>query len=170
MRSPGRGGDFIVAAPRRTSWASKINQGIEATSEPLVFTGADDLDFRPGWLAAACARMTPTVGIVGTQDLCNPKTIRGEHATHFLVARWYAEMGAIDGGGFAPEAYEHNFVDNEILETAVHRGAYAFAHDAIVEHLHPMNGKSEIDSTYAKGTRTFARDRRRFSHRRELWA
>lgn len=163
-----QGADFYVC-PDGLSWAAKINLGVKLTTEPLIFTAADDLDFRAGWLEAAHRRMTETVGVVGTNDLCNPRTMRGEHATHFLVARWYAEIGAIDGGGFAPEAYSHNFVDNEILETAVHRGAYAFAHDSLVEHLHPMNSKAENDSTYEKGAAGFRADRRLFRSRRPLW-
>lgn len=152
------------------SWAAKINVGLGLTDEPLIFTGADDLDFRPGWITSAAARMTETVGVVGVQDLCNPRTIRGEHATHFLVARWYAELGGIDGGGFAPEHYDHNFADNEILETAVHRGAYAFAPDAVVEHLHPLNGRAVDDEVYRKGQAHFGRDQRLFRRRRRLWA
>ena len=72
-------------------WAKKINRALAESTEPLIFTGADDLLFHPGWLTAAKAQLKPGVGLVGTNDLGSPRVMAGLHATHLLAARWYAE-------------------------------------------------------------------------------
>lgn len=152
------------------NYAEKINRGVEATDAPYIFTGADDLHFHPGWFEAAKAHMSDTVGCVGTQDLCNRRVIRGQHATHFLLARWYAEQPCIDGShGPLFEGYEHEFVDDELIGTARKRGAYAFAGDAVVEHLHPMTGKTPTDALYDAQGERMARSRPLYNERRKLW-
>jgi hypothetical protein len=120
-------------------YARKINIGYRATTEPLILTGASDLAFRPGWFEAACAQLAPEIGVVGTNDDGNPLVIRGEHATHFLVTRAYADThGTVDSpGAVFTEVYPHEFCDNELIGTARYRGAYAAALDSHVTHLHP---------------------------------
>lgn len=154
------------------SYARKINAATAAANEPKLFLGADDLTFHPGWLEAAAALLDDQVGVVGTNDLGNARVVAGEHATHSLVAHWYAQMGTIDepgSGKLLHDGYLHNFCDDELVATARHRGAWAFAPDAIVEHHHPCWGKAETDGTYERGQAHFHRDRRRFRGRRHLW-
>ncbi len=158
------------------SWGRKINVGVRATSEPLLFLGADDLHFHPGWLQAAAAHMGPPgaispVGIVGVNDLGTRRVREGRHATHFLVARWYASLGAIDDPNvLVHEGYGHEFVDDELVATGRARGAIAFATDAVVEHLHPSFGRAPDDETYRRGRATRREDRALFRQRRALWA
>lgn len=152
------------------SYARKINAGIAATSEPLIFLAADDLTFHPGWLTAAAAKLTDRIGVVGTNDLANPRVISGQHATHSLVARWYADLGHHDGPGLLHEGYRHNFVDDELVATARARGAWAVAADAHVEHHHPCWGTAEVDATYERGRQHFRLDRRLWLHRSRLIA
>ena len=130
------GDEAQIEAVRRTdadldldggNYAAKINRGIRLTGEPLIFTGADDLHFRDGWLDA-CRQRLDRAEVIGTQDLCNQRTMRGEHSTHFLVTRDYAERGQIDGEpGLLCEGYAHNCVDDELIATATARGVYAFS-------------------------------------------
>ena len=152
------------------NYAEKINRGVDLTSEPLLFLGADDLDFRSGWLEAALARLADGIGVVGTNDLCNPRVIAGEHSTHSLVTREYAALGTIDEPGkLLHEGYPHEFVDDEFVETAKFRGAYAHAGDAIVEHLHPMAGKAPTDALYSAQRRRMCKGRPIYAKRRSLW-
>lgn len=161
------GGEMIVHGG---SYAQKINAGVRNTDEPFIFFGADDLHFWPRWLARAAGLISDQVGVVGTNDIGNARVKRGDHATHSLVARWYAELGAIDGGGPLHEGYGHCFVDDEFVETAKHRGAWAFARGSVVEHLHPDWGKGQRDGVYDKGQSTFVADRAHFRRaRRPLW-
>ena len=163
--------DFVLV-PRweQGDYARKINAGITASTEPLIFTGAIDLDFRPGWLEAAEALLSDTVGVVGTVDRCNPRTESGLHSTHSLVARWYAELGQIDGQpGLLHEGYWHEFVDDEMVAVARHREAYAHAHGSVVEHLHWLNGKREADAMDGEHAVRMASGYRLFQFRRHLW-
>jgi hypothetical protein len=153
------------------NYATKINAAIQATDEPLIFTGADDLDFRPGWLEAALEVMAKTGAmVIGTQDLCNPRVIAGAHATHFLVRRAYVEEhGTLDGPGeLLHEGYEHEYVDDELIGTARARGLYAFAGRSVVKHLHPLGGYP-TDELYEGAAGRMRRSRGLYRKRRRLW-
>lgn len=157
-------------------YARKINTAVAQSGEPFVFLGADDLQFHPGWLSAALTLMHARVGVVGTNDLTNRRVMRGEHATHSLVARWYIDrLGTLnEHGGNNPgevlfEGYQHEYVDDELVGTAKKRGAWAFAEDSHVEHLHPMRGKAPMDEIYAAQEARMRASRQLFQRRRSLW-
>lgn len=152
------------------NYAKKINHGVRHTTASLVFLGADDLDFHPGWFETASGYLNDKVQVVGVNDMCSKRVQAGLHATHFLMTRAYALQPTIDGQpGPLSEAYDHSFVDDELVATARHREALTFATDAVVEHLHPDNGKGEWDDTYLKGRARMRDDRRLFRARSRLW-
>jgi glycosyltransferase involved in cell wall biosynthesis len=156
---------------RPGDYARKINAGVNATTAPFVLLAADDLRFRKSWFERAASRMSDTVGVVGTNDLGNRAVMRGNHATHSLVARWYCQLGTVDNPDqVLHEGYDHNFVDNEFVQTAQARGAWAFAPDSVVEHLHPSWEKGEWDSTYERGRSGWYHDQRLYRRRARLWA
>lgn len=141
----------------RGNFARKINWAFDRTDSEWVFQGADDLRFHPGWdtNALAVARQTGR-RVIGTNDLHNPGVKRGHTSTHTLFARSYIEEygGTFDNTGRVfHDGYDHQFVDNEFVETAKVRGEWAFAKDSHVEHLHPHWGNAESDSTYIKAMR-----------------
>jgi hypothetical protein len=152
-------------------YARKINLGYGATTEPLLFLGADDLRFHPGWLEQAVAAATVGVGVVGTNDLGNARVKAGRHATHSLVTRSYVdEHGTIDEHRkILHEGYRHNFVDDELVATAKLRDAWAFAPHSIVEHQHPDWSKASRDEVYDLGQSGFTVDRRLFLNRQQRW-
>lgn len=153
--------------PTDGGYAVKINAGVRATGEPLIFLAADDLAFHPGWLEAATAAMTGPVEVVGVNDLIDRQR---EHSTHFLVTRRYAEQPTIDGApGPVCEQYRHWYCDDELIATARLRGAYAYAPSAVVEHLHPFAEKAPTDATYQLGSERRRYDRRLFEQRQRLW-
>lgn len=166
------GADHIVVARSRRSYAKKINDGYRASDEPLVFMAADDLAFHDGWNARAQALLKPGVDVVGTNDICNPRVMTGQHSTHTLVRRSYVEgrSGVVDTPGTVLcELYDHEFCDDEFVQTAMSRGVYAHAFDAIVEHLHPNVDKAPDDPTYQLGRRKTSSSRQTFIRRRHLW-
>lgn len=147
------------------SYPQKINVALKRTDEQLVFLGADDLRFRPGWLTAARAKLDEAE-VVGINDLI-PRT--RDHQTHFLVTRDYCDRGQIDGApGLLHEGYAHCCTDDELIAVAKHRGTYAYASDSHVKHLHPMIGEPS-DETYRKGMASLRQDRWRFNRRQKLW-
>ncbi len=152
------------------NYAAKINAGVRLTDEPLIFLAADDLHFHAGWLEAALAELSSSVGVVGTNDLCNARTMRGDHSTHSLVTRQYAQRGTIDEPDkLLHEGYPHEYVDDEFVQTAMRRGAYAHALDSIVEHLHPNVGKAPLDDLYAAQRTRMKIGRRIYRQRQKLW-
>jgi hypothetical protein len=153
-------------------YARKINAGYRATTQPLIFCGACDLRFHPGWYRAAVDALTPGVGVVGTNDLGSPRVIAGDHSTHSLVTRDYADRhGTVDGpGAILAEVYPHEFVDDEFVETAKHRRAFAAARAAHVEHLHPnWNRAIPVDGLYLGQRARMVRGRPIYQARRNLW-
>lgn len=162
---------FTVPGPRPGDYARKINAGFRRTSNEVVFLGASDLVFHPGWAEAVERQLQPGIGVVGTNDLGSARVMAGEHSTHSAVTRRYVEdFGLIDRPGLVLfEGYEHEYVDDELVQTAMHRDAWAFAEDAHVEHLHPSWGKAPSDAMYAQQATRMRRSRRTFMRRQQLW-
>lgn len=148
------------------SFAKKVNVGFRRTTQPWVFVVGSDVRFHPGWLDhAQHVGNTFDAGVVGTNDLGNPRVLAGEHATHFLMRRSYVEEhgGSWDEPGLVcHEGYRHWFVDDEIVTAAKQRGAWAMALGSVVEHLHPAWGKAAGDEVYDLGQSAAAQDQRTF--------
>lgn len=165
----------LTMVPTRVGdYARKINHAYRHTSSPWLFLAADDLRPRPGWFAAAeTAAILHGKRVVGTQDLGNSRVIRGEHSTHTLVHRSYVdEYGTIDEPGqILHEGYPHCFVDDEFIETAQFRDEFVFAHDSIVEHMHPDWKKADAkgDLAYTIARQSMAKGRALYTRRKRLW-
>ncbi len=165
------GEDVIVVdwEPGRADYAAKINLGFRACEEPWIFTGASDLVFTPDWdvHGLVCGERTGA-GVVGTQDTKNGMVKRGLQSTHSLVRREYIEEhgGTFDNTGTVySEAYDHQYIDLELVETAKLRGRWAFSKRSVVEHRHPHWGTAENDDTYVKAMRATTQDRRLYQQR-----
>ena len=162
-------GDLVILPGSHQSgdYARKINFGYRMSTEPLLFLAADDLSFRSGWLERAAACLSETIHVVGTNDLGNDRVRDGRHATHSVVRRSYVdERGTIDGpGAVLCERYHHWYVDDEFIQTAQARGAFAACLDSIVEHLHPDFQKGPYDDVYELGTSHTTHDERVFHQR-----
>lgn len=153
-------------------YARKVNAGYRYTTEPLLFTGADDIEFEPGWYEQASSHLEDGIGVVGTNDLGNPRVIAGDHSTHSLVTRAYADRyGTIDGPGqIYHEGYWHDYCDTEMVETARYRHAYSHAHSARVRHRHPnWLPTVPVDASYLLQPQRMRAGRRVYLRRRHLW-
>lgn len=153
--------------PGRADYAKKINWAFERSSSEWVFQGADDIRFSPGWDTKAL-RYGKRFSVIGTNDLHNPSVKRGIHSTHILFRRSYIERygGTFDGSGKVfSEAYDHQWIDNEFIQTAQRRGQWHFCKDSIVEHYHPVWGNNEWDPTYEKAFRESKEDQALFARR-----
>ena len=137
------------------TWPEKINVGYRRVVADWYLCAADDVRFHKDWWGqTATLRELPRIGVIGTNDLGNPRVMEGSHTCHPLVRREYAQQGTWDvPNSIACEAYQHWYVDNEIVITARMRNAWGMAIDAVVEHLHPYwkPGEVEWDETYALG-------------------
>jgi len=167
----------LIMNPGPPTYASCINSAYAQTDEPYLFTGADDLNFHPGWLAAAVNCMSdPAIDVVGTAD---PLHNARDHSTHSLVRRKYIEeqSGCMDRPNTVLYPYWHGWTDHEFLGVAKARGVYYYCEKSLVEHLHPgwdwlgrVNSDGEnFDATYAKGNRNHRQDTRQFLQRSSQW-
>ena len=160
--------------------ASKWNHGYRISAElsnyPLVMLAADDLEFTPGWDVEALKVAERTgAGVIGTQDTMNPMVKHGRHSTHSLVRRSYIDTfgGTFDEtpGVVYCELYDHQCVDNELVQVARDRGEWAFAANSVVIHHHPIYDKTvKTDSTYAKALAEGSADIRLFRERLKKWS
>lgn len=156
--------------PGPADFAKKINLAYDAlTDEDWCFQAATDLTFHPNWdtnaLALAAKRHA---GVIGTNDLGNPGVMRGQHSTHTFFSRDYIETfgGTVDNTGkVLCELYDHQWCDNEFVQTAKVRRQWTFSRYSIVEHNHPHWGKGEMDSTYKKALRATVADRNLYQSR-----
>lgn len=160
----------MVPYKSRGDYARKINVGARASKEPLLFLGASDIKFHENWFENAMKHVDAGAQVVGTNDLGNPRVIRGLHATHSLVTREYANLGTIDKPRTVlSEEYVHEYVDDEFVETAKSRGVFAMAMDSVVEHMHPAFGKGKWDASYRETNKRLAQGYRVYKKRRALW-
>jgi hypothetical protein len=166
--------DYAVLFEGRRSgdYARTINTAASITSEPWIFTGADDLDFRLGWADAAIEFAEETkFKAIGVNDLGRwASRHKIMPAPHFLVHRSYLERGAADEPGVIfHTGYDHNYVDTEFMWTAHARGEYGYCVTAVVEHLHPVWRKGRRDEVYQLGGEKNSQDLRLFRQREPLW-
>lgn len=138
------------------------------------FHGADDLRFEEGWLGPLLelAEADPDAGVIGTNDLSGSRSnLEGRHATHYLVRRSYSEgapaVPDVDPPAAYFEGYVHNFVETELIDVAIERGAFRSCLESIVEHLHPAWGKAEPDEVYDLASSAWNDDRALYRARRE---
>lgn len=114
-----------------------------SSGDPVVFA-ADDLEWHPGWLAAALETLddfSDGWGLVGFND----GHWGAELSTHYLMSRRFI-MEVLDGV-IAWDFYKHSFNDLEVNERAKRAGRYAWCEDAHVTHRHWLFGDRPQDAT-----------------------
>lgn len=159
------GAEYLVTERARSTYACKINDGYHDTTEPFVFTAADDLLPHDGWLTRAVTRMAsrPGLGVVGTDDGgLNPRVAKGQHSVHSLIRRSYVERHSLvfdAPDSIFHEGYLHAFCDDEMIRRARSLHAYVHAPDSVVEHLHPHVEKASWDAVYELGREGHEHDR-----------
>jgi len=151
------------------TFAQKANFALPFINNPWVLLVGDDVIFHAGWFNHAVSVGTRyKADVVGTNDLANPRVMRGEHATHPLIRRQYIdEIGSSwDGPGVAcHEGYNHWFIDDEIVTAAKMRRTFQSAMASQVEHRHPINGTAPDDEVYARGNARSEQDQKLFNKR-----
>lgn len=152
--------------------AEKINLGYRNTTGEFLFVGSDDIRFLPGWLDEALDAMD-AANMVGVSDGIDNHVHDGELPGHVLIRRSYIadQSGVIDTpDSVLFEGYKHYYSDIEQWQTAASRGCWRSAHRARIEHLHPTNGRAQVDRTHSWSRSHMGADRALFESRRHLWA
>jgi hypothetical protein len=150
---------FTIPVVDAHTWPEKINTAIHTVNAEWYLLAADDVKFHRGWWKATEHHRNPRrkkdrkPGLIGTNDLGNPRVLLQQLVIHPLMSYDYSRLGLYDNPDAGPvnEAYHHWCCDDELLHTALKRDAYAFCEKAVIEHLHPYFGKGEMDDVYAHG-------------------
>lgn len=149
------------------TWPQRINAGYRVTTEPYIFTAADDLLFHAQWFPPILREQEAMGGgVTATNDLYNLNGV------HFVIARSYIETfgASADGPGTVMcDAYAHQFCDDECRAVAKKHGKWMVVQDSVVEHLHVGAGKSPMDDVYRLGESTGNQDSAVFHSRAHLW-
>jgi hypothetical protein len=172
-----------ILAAKDTGYPVIINEGeptysntvqtiYEQTDEPIFFLGNDDFFFVKDWDVIPLEKFAADddLHVLGVHD-GNPKT---SYTSIFFIRRKYIEeqSGVVDIPNRVLYPYNHNFVDNEMTETAKHRGVWGNSEAPCILHQHPSFtwlGEFPVDETYLNNNKKDAEDNELFHSRRHLW-
>lgn len=165
-------GHPVILNEGKATYSDALQTIYEQTSEPIFFFANDDFLFLDDWDEEPLKKMEADkgMGVLGVSD-GNPQT--GYTAISF-IRRSYIEgqSGVIDMPNRVLYPYNHNYVDNELTETAQFRGVWGFCSAPCIEHQHPSFtwlGDFETDETYIRNNLKDAEDNELFHSRRHLW-
>ncbi len=109
---------------------------------PIGFAGDDHLPRTRGWAGRYISALRETPAIVSCPD-----GIRGDN----LPTQWAMSAEIVRAlGRMVPAPVEHLYCDNSVRELAASLGCYRWLEDVLIEHVHPMGGKAEMDAGYQK--------------------
>jgi len=165
-------GHKVVINTSDPSFSNAIQAIYEQSSEEIFIPANDDFLFLDGWDVEPLKMMEDeNIGVLGVHD--------GNPATSFssisFIRRKYIEeqSGVIDIPNRVLYPYNHNFVDNELTDTAKHRGRWAACPAPCIKHLHPSFnwlGEFPTDTTYEKNDSKFVEDSNIYNSRKHLWS
>lgn len=136
----------LLVGPRQslsawTNWAAQwvLNKANGAPPRHLASLGDDHLPRTPGWdvaLAEACGGHGYAYG----DDLAQGVN---------LPTAWVQTASTVRALGWMMlPSCGHLYVDNAILELGRAAGILRYCPDVVVEHMHPVVGKAEVDDSY----------------------
>lgn len=130
--------------------AKSLNTGavllLDITKYPLydyfVFMGDDHLPRTENWDKAFIQALKLNTGIVYGNDL-----LQGEN----LPTAFGMNRNLVDElRGMTFPGCVHLFFDNFVKQLGIDLGSLTYLPDVIIEHLHPVAGKAEMDEGYAR--------------------
>ena len=145
----------LAANPRITVTAVKggcmsaaLNEAATAaTNDPKVeaigFMGDDHRPRTPGWDTAYLATLRELgAGIVYGDDGLQSEALPTQCAMSASIVRAL--------GWMCPPVLKHLWIDNFWLDLGGAAGCLRYLPDVVVEHMHPYNGKAEMDDGYVR--------------------
>lgn len=161
----------IIYNHDESTYSNALQAIYEATDEPIFLWANDDFHFLQDWDEEPLKMFdNPDISVLGLHD-GNPNT---KYFSISLVRRKYIkeQSGVVDMPNRVLYPYEHNFVDDELTETAQSRGVWDKYPGPCIEHRHPSFtwlGEFPDDDTYRKNGKTITVDLETFNNRRRLW-
>lgn len=107
----------------------------------IGFAGDDHLPRTPDW-AMRYLRMLLMIGtgVVSCPDGYRPDKLPTQWAMTADIVRALGRM--------VPAPVEHLYCDNAVWDLAEAAGCYAYLDDVLIEHMHPLAGKTKFDDQY----------------------
>ena len=114
----------------------------------------DDVRFRtPGWDRMLDDWLTAGIGIAWGDDGWDHPWPKKEKASH-----WWLSRPIVDAMGLCPPT-RHYYMDDYWAQLGWASGCARYFPHILIEHLHPMAGKGEMDPTYDRSRRFIPRDK-----------
>lgn len=166
-------GHPVIVNKGKATYSDALQTIYEQTDEFIFIWANDDFHFLKDWDKLPVEKMTADsgIGVLGVPD-GNPKT---SWTSISFISRKYIEeqSGVVDMPNRVLYPYNHNYVDNELTETAQSRGAWDKSETPCIEHQHPSFtwlGEFPVDETYIRNNKKDAEDNELFHSRRHLWS
>ncbi len=166
-------GHPVIFNDRDPKYADALQAIYESTTEPFMFPANDDFLFLKDWdkLPIEMLKADSDIQVLGVHD-GNPST--SFSAVQFIRRRYIKDRsGVVDIPDRVFYPYNHNFIDNEMTETAQSRGVWAACSAPCIEHQHPSFtwlGDFATDDTYKKNDKGLADDSETYHSRKHLWS
>jgi hypothetical protein len=147
--------------PTLNYWAIDIINNIgspQSTPKIIGFMGDDHRPRTEGWDARICAALAARPGVAYGNDL-----LQGAN----LPTAAFISTVLIDALGYmVPRGLIHMYLDNFWKELGTNLDALHYLDDIIIEHMHFLNGKAELDEGYARvnAPAMYAHDKRVFEN------
>ena len=151
--------EFVTVNPWRPM-VHKLNEAalFAATDEPgyfaLGFAGDDHLPRSAGW----AARYLEALRELGTGIVYGDDGLQGAR----LPTQWAMTADIVRAlGRMVPAPVEHLYCDNAVQDLGLAAGCLRYLPDVLIEHMHPLAGKAELDAGYRRvnARAQYARDR-----------
>ncbi len=107
---------------------------------PLGFMGDDHLPRTESWVEKYLRAMEASPSIVSTPDGLRADDLPTHWAMSAEIVRALGRM--------VPADVEHLYCDNAVRDLAMLSGCYRWLPDVLIEHMHPLAGKAEVDAGY----------------------
>jgi hypothetical protein len=141
--SPYRCISFLIESEWRPL-VPKLNRVALSLAElgdtPLGFMGDDHLPRTEGWVGEYLRALETSPSIVSTPDGFR----RDDLPTHWAMS---AEIVRALGR-MVPATVSHLYCDNSVRDLAIGAGIYSWLPDILIEHMHPLAGKAQVDPGY----------------------
>lgn len=107
----------------------------------IGFAGDDHLPRTPDWGARYLEKLIEMgTGVVSCPDGYRPDKLPTQWA---MTADIVCALGRM-----VPAPVEHLYCDNAVQDLAEAAGCYAYLDDVLIEHMHPLAGKTKFDDQY----------------------
>lgn len=166
-------GAKVIVNTGKPCYADALQEIYEQTDEEIFFWGNDDFLFLKDWDVEPMRMIKENkgIGVLGVHD-GNPNT---RYSTISFIRRKYIEeqSGVVDMPNRVLYPYHHNYVDDELTNTAKKRDVWAYCSAPCIHHQHhsfKWLGEFPHDDTYAKNDKNFAEDTNTYYSRVHLWS